>query len=70
MKNVFSAYSLQKLRVNNREINCRTGGAGPPLLLLHGHPQTHYMWHKVADELAENFTVVAVDLRGYGELAK
>lgn len=70
MKNVFSAYSLQKLRVNNREINCRTGGAGPPLLLLHGHPQTHYMWHKVADELAENFTVVAVDLRGYGDSEK
>ena len=43
------------------------GGAGPPLLLLHGHPQTHAMWHKVAEELAKKFTVVMMDLRGYGD---
>ena len=42
------------------------GGSGPPLLLLHGHPQSHYVWHLVAQELAKNFTVVATDLRGYG----
>ncbi len=46
------------------------GGSGPPVLLLHGYPQTHAMWHKVAPVLAERFTVVAPDLRGYGDSAK
>ena len=45
-------------------------GSGPPLLLLHGHPQTHVIWHKVAPALAQNFTVVASDLRGYGDASK
>lgn len=43
------------------------GGSGAPLLLLHGHPQSHVMWHLVAGELAKNFTVVMMDLRGYGD---
>ena len=47
-----------------------TGGSGPPLLLLHGYPQTHAMWHKIAPELARRFTVVATDLRGYGRSSK
>lgn len=47
-----------------------TGGSGPPLLLLHGYPQTHVMWHKVAPVLAEYFTIVAADLRGYGRSSK
>ncbi len=47
-----------------------TGGDGPPLLLLHGYPQTHVIWHKVAPLLADRFTVVAPDLRGYGDSAK
>ena len=51
-------------------INAITGGSGPPLLLLHGHPQTHAIWHKVAPALAERFTVVARDLRGYGDSGK
>jgi haloacetate dehalogenase len=46
------------------------GGSGPPLLLLHGHPQTHAIWHKVAPELSRHFTVVACDLRGYGDSSK
>jgi len=46
------------------------GGAGPPLLLLHGHPQTHAIWHRLAPALAERFTVVAADLRGYGDSSK
>ncbi|RZA33104.1 MAG: alpha/beta hydrolase [Lysobacteraceae bacterium] len=46
------------------------GGAGPPLLLLHGHPQTHAIWHKVAPSLAQHFTLVACDLRGYGDSSK
>lgn len=45
----------------------RTGGAGPPLLLLHGHPQTHAIWHRVAPTLAQRFTLVLPDLRGYGD---
>ncbi|MCR6474914.1 alpha/beta hydrolase [Variovorax sp. ZS18.2.2] len=48
-------------------IHGRIGGTGAPLLLLHGHPQTHAIWHRVAPQLAEQFTVVAVDLRGYGD---
>jgi haloacetate dehalogenase len=51
-------------------INAVIGGNGPPLLLLHGHPQTHAIWHKVAPALAERFTVVACDLRGYGDSSK
>ena len=46
------------------------GGSGPPLLLLHGYPQTHAIWHRVAPLLAERFTVVATDLRGYGDSSK
>ena len=51
-------------------IRTAVGGAGPPLLLMHGHPQTHLTWHKVAPRLARRFTVVAADLRGYGDSAK
>ncbi len=47
-----------------------TGGSGPPILLLHGFPQTHAIWHRVAPRLAERFTVVATDLTGYGDSAK
>jgi len=52
------------------QIHGRVGGSGPPLLLLHGFPQTHVCWHKVALELASRFTVVATDLRGYGASSK
>jgi haloacetate dehalogenase len=52
------------------EIACQIGGSGPPLLLLHGFPQTKAIWHKVAPSLAKYFTVVASDLRGYGESSK
>ena len=48
------------------EIYLRTGGSGPPLLLLHGYPQTHVTWHKIAPELARHATLVMADLRGYG----
>jgi len=51
-------------------LRVRQGGSGPPLLLLHGHPQTHMMWHKLAPRLAQDFSVVLADLRGYGESSK
>lgn len=51
-------------------IRAAIGGSGPPLLLLHGHPQTHVTWRKIAPELAKRFTVVATDLRGYGDSSK
>ena len=52
------------------EIACQIGGSGPALLLLHGFPQTKAIWHQVAPALANNFTVIASDLRGYGESSK
>lgn len=51
-------------------IRAAIGGSGPPLLLLHGHPQNHATWHKIAPALAESFTVIAADLRGYGDSFK
>ncbi len=63
----FSEFARQQARVNGVAIHYATAGSGPPLLLLHGHPQTHWMWHKVAPQLARDFTVVAADLRGYGD---
>ena len=47
------------------KIFCRVGGKGSPLLLLHGYPQTHLMWHKTAPKLSKNFTVIVAALRGY-----
>ena len=52
------------------DIHAIVGGSGAPLLLLHGHPQTHAIWHRVAPALAQQFTVVACDLRGYGDSSK
>lgn len=51
-------------------IHGRKGGSGPALLLLHGYPQTHHIWHLIADQLAESYSVVAMDLRGYGRSSK
>lgn len=52
------------------DIHAVIGGSGPPLLLLHGHPQTHAIWHRVAPTLAQHYTLVACDLRGYGDSSK
>ncbi|HXV21044.1 MAG TPA: alpha/beta fold hydrolase, partial [Desulfuromonadales bacterium] len=61
---MFEGFRREKIGVNNVEINLVVGGNGPPLLLLHGYPQTHLIWRKVAPRLAQRFTVVASDLRG------
>src|SRR5918996_895595 len=58
------------IEANGVSINVCRGGAGPPVLLLHGYPQTHAMWHQVAPRLAERFTIVCPDLRGYGDSDK
>jgi haloacetate dehalogenase len=63
---LFANFSLENVAVGDGSIRLRRGGSGPPLLLLHGNPQTHVMWHAVAPQLAEHFTVVCPDLRGYG----
>lgn len=63
-------FRWQDVDAGGVRIRVAVGGSGPPLLLLHGHPQTHLTWHKVAPALAERFTVVATDLRGYGDSQK
>jgi haloacetate dehalogenase len=67
---MFEGFELHHLDVGEATIRLRIGGSGPPLLLLHGNPQTHMMWHAIAPDLAERFTVVAADLRGYGGSTK
>jgi haloacetate dehalogenase len=67
---MFDGFELSFLDTAEATIRVRHGGSGPPILLLHGHPQTHAMWHRVAPALAADFTVVAADLRGYGESSK
>jgi haloacetate dehalogenase len=67
---LFPGFSRAQLAVNGTTINTVRGGAGAPVLLLHGYPQTHVIWHRVAPVLAERFTVVCPDLRGYGDSGK
>lgn len=63
-------FEIRRIAGQGAEINLRISGSGPPLLMLHGYPQTHVMWHKIAPRLAEKYTVVLPDLRGYGDSAK
>lgn len=67
---MFEGFRLFDIDVENTRIHGRIGGDGPPLLLLHGHPQTHVIWHRLAESLARHYTVVATDLRGYGDSSK
>jgi haloacetate dehalogenase len=62
----FAGFATHEIAVGDATVFARAGGSGPPLVLLHGYPQTHLMWARVAAELAPRFTVVAMDLRGYG----
>lgn len=63
---MFDDFEVQTIRLAQFDVRCRIGGSGPPLLLLHGFPESHVMWHLVAPELASTRTVVIPDLRGYG----
>jgi haloacetate dehalogenase len=63
----FAGFEVHRVPVGEVTLRVRVGGSGPALLLLHGYPQTHLMWAEVAEDLAAAFTVVAPDLRGYGE---
>ncbi len=70
MNQLFPDFESHWIEVNGVKIMTRKGGSGRPLLLLHGHPQTHAIWHRVAQQLAKSFTVVMTDLRGYGDSSK
>ncbi len=67
---MFEGFTQAQIETSGARINLRYGGSGPALLLLHGNPLTHVMWHKIAPRLAQDFTVVAADLRGYGDSSK
>jgi haloacetate dehalogenase len=67
---MFEGFRHSTVDTAQASIRVRHGGSGPPLLLLHGSPQTHVMWHLIAPRLAEEFMVIATDLRGYGDSSK
>jgi pimeloyl-ACP methyl ester carboxylesterase len=67
---MIKSFRSQKIQTTGATINVVSGGQGPPLLLLHGNPETHVMWYKIASRLATEFSVFAADLRGYGDSSK
>lgn len=67
---LFPGFRSARIEGAGATIACVVGGSGPPLLLLHGYPQTHAMWHRIAPALARRYTVVCADLRGYGDSSK
>jgi len=67
---VFENFKLEMVELPEATLRVRDGGAGPPVLLLHGHPRTHAPWHRVAPLLAATHTVVCPDLRGFGQSSK
>src|SRR5438270_1316536 len=70
MADFFPGFEERRIATSGAEINLVTGGSGPPLLLLHGYPQSHVLWRKIAPRLAQDFTLVIPDLRGYGDSSK
>jgi haloacetate dehalogenase len=69
-EHMFDDFTLDRIDVGEVELRVRYGGAGTPVVLLHGHPRTHVTWHRVAADLASEHTVVCPDLRGYGQSSK
>jgi haloacetate dehalogenase len=67
---MFDGFALEQVTVGTVDLRVRHGGGGPPVVLLHGHPRTHTTWWRVAPRLAEYFSVVCPDLRGYGRSSK
>jgi haloacetate dehalogenase len=67
---LFPGFTQQRIQTRDVAINVARGGDGPPVLLLHGYPQTHATWHRVAPLLTARFTVICPDLRGYGDSDK
>ena len=70
MSALFPGFEKRRIKTSGATINLELGGEGPPVLLLHGYPQTHALWHKVAAKLARDYTLVCPDLRGYGDSSK
>src|SRR3954469_24376133 len=70
MAGLLEGFKFTRIRTSGAEIVLSYAGNGPPLLLMHGNPFTHVTWHKIAPRLAEEFTVVLPDLRGYGDSSK
>ena len=68
--NFFLDFKISFLKIKKGSIRYRKAGSGPPLLMLHGNPQTHAMWHKVSPELANSYTVICPDIPGYGKSFK
>ena len=69
-ENLFPDFESFRIQTSGATINGVKGGSGPPLLLMHGWPQSHAEWHRIAPRLARDFTVIATDLRGYGDSSK
>jgi len=69
-RSLMEGFRHERIRTSGAEINVAIAGSGPPLLLLHGNPLTHVSWHKIGPTLAQSFTVIAPDLRGYGDSSK
>ena len=67
LNDLFPGFRRETIQTSGTTINLVVGGNGPPVLLLHGFPATHLMWHRIAPALAKEYTVVAADLRGYGD---
>ncbi|MBW4656563.1 MAG: alpha/beta hydrolase [Kaiparowitsia implicata GSE-PSE-MK54-09C] len=67
---MFEGFEVRYLRVKDGILRVRTGGKGPPLLLIHGHPRTHTTWHRVAERLSDRFSIICPDLPGFGQSFK